>query len=200
MSSLPEPILNLVEAFKKFPGIGRKTAQRMSFFVLKIPREEAINIARAIVNAKDKIIDCTVCNNISETDPCHICKDEKRDSSVIAIVEDAMDVLALEKTGEYHGKYHVLGGLLSPLDGIGPEDLSIDSLLNRIESAGEVKEAILAINPSTEGEFTINYLTKLLKGKNLRVSRLARGIPVGGDVEYADEATLSKALEGRVDL
>jgi len=195
MHGIPDPLQHLIDEFTRFPGIGKKTAQRLAFHVLRSDEEAAQSLAQAIINTKEKIRHCSVCYHISEIDPCHICEDPKRDQSVICVVEDPMDVLAVEKTSEYYGLYHVLGGLLSPLDGVGPDDLNIDSLVKRLD---EVEEVILATNPSVEGETTTHYLTKLLKSKNVNVSRLARGIPVGSDVEYIDEATLSRALEGRV--
>lgn len=197
MQGIPKSLQKLIDSFTVFPGIGKKTAQRLAFHVLRMNREEAANLARSIVDTKDKIQHCSRCYNISEEDPCEICTDVKREQSIICVVEDAMDVIALEKTSEYHGLYHVLGGLLSPLDGIGPDDLNIDALVTRIDGVDEV---ILATNPSVEGETTAHYLSKLLKPKGVGVSRLARGIPVGSDVEYLDEATLSRALEGRVSV
>ncbi len=197
MQGIPDTLQHLIEELTRFPGIGKKTAQRLAFHILRIEREEAVSLAQAIINTKDRITHCSQCYNISEEDPCHICTSPKRDKSILCVVEDAMDVIALEKTSEYHGLYHVLGGLLSPLDGVGPDDLTIDGLLRRVEN---IEEIILAINPSVEGETTTHYLIKLLKSKNVKVSRLARGIPVGSDMEYIDEATLSRALEGRVSV
>lgn len=197
MEGIPETLQHLIEELTKFPGVGRKTAQRLAFHLLRSSREEAVLLAQAIIDTKDKIKHCSMCHNISEGDPCRICSDVKREQSIICVVEDAMDVLAIEKTSEYHGLYHVLGGLLSPLDGVGPEDLNVETLMQRLDG---VEEVILATNPSVEGETTAHYLTKLLKSRDVRVSRLARGIPVGSDVEYLDEATLSRALEGRVNI
>ncbi len=197
MQGIPKSLQQLIDNFTVFPGIGKKTAQRLAFHVLRMNKEAAIALADSIVNTKEKIHHCSTCHNISEEDPCEICTDVKREQSIICVVEDAMDIIALEKTSEYHGLYHVLGGLLSPLDGVGPDDLNIDSLVNRID---EVDEVILATNPSVEGETTAHYMSKLLKPHGVEVSRLARGIPVGSDVEYLDEATLSRALEGRVSV
>ena len=197
MQGIPESLQQLIDEFTRFPGIGKKTAQRLAFHVLKIPREEAASLSTAILNTKDKISNCSQCGNISETDPCEICTDAKRDQSVLCVVEDAMDVIAIEKTSEYRGLYHVLGGLLSPLDGVGPDDLNIQTLQQRLDG---LEEVILATNPSVEGETTAHYLTKLLKSTEIKVSSLARGIPVGSDVEYIDEATLARALEGRVSV
>lgn len=164
---------------------------------MKNPREEAVALAKAIIDVKDRISECSRCHNIAENDPCHICSDPKRDQATLCIVQDVMDVLAIEKTGRYRGLYHVLGGVLSPLNGIGPEDLHIDDLMTRLENVSEV---ILAINPSRDGETTSLYLQKLLKDKGVRISRIAQGLPMGIDLEYADELTLTKALEGRTQL
>jgi len=198
MYGLPETLNTLIEEFTRFPGIGKKTAQRLAFHVLRTREDDVRSLAEALIDSVEKIGECSVCCNITENDPCDICTDPKRDQSIICVVEDAMDVIALEKTGEYQGLYHVLGGMLSPLDGIGPDDLNVDGLVERV--SGDVDEVILATNPSVEGETTAHYLTKLLKEKGVQVSRLASGVPVGSDMEYIDEATLSKALEGRVNL
>ncbi|MFQ6616821.1 MAG: recombination mediator RecR [Fidelibacterota bacterium] len=197
MEALPESLKRLIDQFSQFPGIGKKTAQRMAFHLLDSDRDLTVNLAKAVLDMKDKIHQCPTCHNISETAPCGICTDPKRDDSLLCVVEDAIDVLALENTNEYGGKYHVLGGVLSPLDGIGPDDLHVDSLLDRLRG---VKEVIIATNPSADGETTALYLAKILKSHKVRVSRLARGIPVGGDLEYSDEATIVSALEGRVQL
>ncbi len=186
----------LVEEFAQFPGIGRKSAHRLAMYILKLPKEEVLQLSQALVNVKEKVKYCSSCWNFTETDPCIICSSEKRDRNTICIVEEPNDVIALEKTNEYRGLYHVLGGSLSPLDGIGPEDLKIKELLTRVN--GELNEVILALNPNIEGEATTIYLTRLIKPLGIKVTRLARGIPIGGDLEYADEATLSRALEGRV--
>ncbi len=189
----------LVEEFSKFPGIGKKTAQRMAFFVLKQRREESEALAQAILDVKSKVRYCSVCFNITEEDPCSICKDEKRDRSMICVVEEANDVMALEKTNQYKGLYHVLGGVISPLDGIGPDDLKVKELLARLKDT-QIKEVIIATNPSTEGEATALYLAKLIKPLEIKVTRIARGLPAGGDLEYADQTTLASALEGRVEF
>ena len=193
-----EALQQLIEEFSQLPGIGRKSAQRLALYILKQPREEVLKMAKALVSVKDRIRYCSTCWNLTEEDPCAICASTKRDRSIICVVEEPNDVIALEKTNEFHGLYHVLGGALSPLDGIGPEDLKVRELLNRI--SGEASEVILAMNPNVEGEATTIYLTRLLKPLNVKVSRIARGIPVGGDLEFADEATLSRAIEGRVTL
>jgi recombination protein RecR len=193
-----EALQQLIEEFAQLPGIGRKSAQRMALFILKQPRDEVVKMAKALVGAKDRIRYCSSCYNITEQDPCIVCSSPKRDRNVICVVEEPNDVLALEKTNEFRGLYHVLGGSLSPLDGIGPEDLKVRELLGRINA--DVTEVILAMNPNVEGEATTIYLTRLLKPLGVKVSRIARGIPVGGDLEFADEATLTRALEGRITL
>jgi recombination protein RecR len=186
----------LVEEFSRLPGIGRKSAQRLALYILKLPKEDVINIAKALVNVKEKMKYCSSCWNFTEEDPCGICASTKRDRRIICVVEEPNDVIALEKTNEYKGLYHVLGGSLSPLDGIGPEDLKVKELLARMTN--DVEEVIFAINPTIEGEATMIYLMRLLKPLGLKITRLARGIPIGTDLEYADEATLIRALEGRV--
>ena len=197
MTSTPESVEQLVEQFAQLPGIGRKTAHRLALYVLKMEREEIVILAKALVNVKDKVRYCSVCSNITESDPCRICSNTRRDRHVICVVEEPSDVLALEKTNEFKGLYHVLGGALSPLDGIGPDDLRIKELLGRLSGTG-MEEIILAMNPNVEGEATTLYLSKLIKPLGVRVTRIARGLPVGSDLEYADEATLSRALEGRI--
>jgi recombination protein RecR len=193
-----EALQQLIEEFAQLPGIGRKTAQRLALHILKQPREEVVKMAKALVNVKDRIRYCSSCWNITEVDPCPICSSAKRERSLICVVEEPNDVMAVEKTNEFRGLYHVLGGSLSPLEGIGPDDLKIRELLQRV--TGEVSEVILALNPNVEGEATTLYLTRLLKPLGVKVSRIARGIPVGGDLEFADEATLTRALEGRIAL
>ena len=194
-----DSIEKLVEEFSNFPGIGKKTAQRMAFFVLKQRQEESEALAQAILDVKSKVSYCSVCFNITEDDPCAICRDEKKDRSTICVVEEANDVVALERTNQYRGLYHVLGGVLSPLDGIGPEDLKVKELLSRLKDK-QIKEVIIATNPSAEGEATAIYLSKLIKPLGVRVTRIARGLPAGGDLEYADQTTLANALEGRVEF
>ncbi len=197
MSSLPTSLQTLIDQLSRFPGVGKKSAQRMAFFLLKNTREDAVAMAKAIIDVKDRISECSQCHNIAENDPCTICGDAKRDHSTICIVQDAMDVLAVEKIGRYRGLYHVLGGVLSPLNGIGPNDLHIDDLMPRLDGIDEV---IFAINPTRDGETTSLYLSKLLKAKGVRISRIAQGLPMGIDLEFADELTLTKALEGRTIL
>ncbi len=185
----------LITLLGKLPGIGRKSAGRLAFHILKMPPEEALALAEAIRDAKEKVGECQVCYNISEQSPCYICSDPKRDQSIVCVVEEALDVPSVEKVDSFRGLFHVLGGRLSPLDGIGPDDLHIKPLLSRIGET--VKEVIIATNPSVEGEATAVYLSKLLKPLGVTVTRIARGIPVGADLEYADVVTLSRALEGR---
>ena len=192
-----ESIEQLAEHFAQLPGIGRKTAHRLALYVVKMQREEVVSLARALINVKDRVKFCSVCSNITEADPCPICSNTKRDKTVVCVVEEPTDVLALERTNEFVGIYHVLGGALSPLDGIGPEQLRIKELLQRL-SDSRIEEIILAMNSDVEGEATTLYLSKLLKPLCMRVTRIARGLPVGTDLEFADEATLSRALEGRI--
>jgi len=193
-----ETIEQLTEEFAQLPGIGRKTAQRLAMYVLKMPREEVAAFAKALIDVKDKVRYCSICFNITESDPCAICASQKRNRKMICVVEEPNDVMAVEKTHEFNGLYHVLGGALSPLDGIGPEDLKVKELLQRLND--DVEELILALNPNVEGETTTLYLGKLLKPMNMKITRIARGLPIGSDLEFADEATLTRALEGRVAL
>jgi recombination protein RecR len=194
-----ESLDKLIQEFSKLPGIGKKTAQRMAFHILKSRKEEAEALAQALLDVKEKVNYCSACFNITEEDPCSICKDQKRERSVICVVEEANDVLALEKTNQYKGLFHVLGGVLSPLDGIGPDDLKIKELLSRLKGK-QVKEVILATNPNTEGEATAIYIAKLIKPLSIKVTRIARGLPAGGDLEYADQVTLANAIEGRIEF
>jgi recombination protein RecR len=195
----PEPISKLIDGFMKLPGIGPKTASRLAFFVLGMKEEDVMDLAKALVNAKRNLIYCSQCQNITDVDPCRICGDHSRDRSVICVVQEPKDVIAMERTREFNGDYHVLHGAISPMDGIGPEDIRIPELLKRLHNE-EIKEIILATNPTIEGEATAMYISRLVKPTGIRVTRIARGIPVGGDLEYADEVTLSKALEGRREL
>jgi len=190
-----ESVDRLIEEFSKLPGIGRKTAMRLVFYILKEDKSAAERLAQALLDVKERVKYCSICFNITEADPCFVCLDEKRDKSIICVVEEANDVLALEKTGVYNGLYHVLGGALSPLDGIGPDNLRVQELLHRLKEP--VGEIILATNPNVEGEATAIYLSKLIKPLGIKVTRIARGLPVGGDLEYADQVTLMRALEGR---
>lgn len=199
MQYLVTPLAKLVEQFEKLPGIGRKTAQRLAFFVLSMSNTEATDFAEAITNAKEKIRYCKVCCDLTDSETCSICNNSKRDNSIVCVVEDPRDVVAFEKMREFKGIYHVLHGAISPLDGIGPEDLKIKELLSRM-SDGNIKEVIMATNPNIEGEATAMYISRILKPLGIKVTRLALGIPVGGDLEYADEVTLMRAIEGRREI
>jgi len=190
---------NLINEFKKLPGIGPKSARRIAFFLLKLPRNDVLKLSQSIIEMKDKVKFCTQCNGLSEEDICHICRDESRDRKIICIVEEASDVDIIEKTGEYRGLYHVLGGLLSPIDNIGPDEIKVPGLLERIKTYG-VEEVIIALNPTVEGESTTAYLKKVLKPLAVKITRLASGIPVGGDLEYADEVTIGRAISDRREL
>lgn len=192
-------IEKLVEEFEKLPSIGHKTAVRLAFHILNSSVEDAEKFATAIVDARKNLKYCSVCNNITDIDPCPICANVKREKEVICVVEDVRDIVPIERTHEYNGVYHVLHGVISPVNGIGPNDIKIKELITRIGS-GEVKELILATNPNVEGEATAMYISKLVKPFNLKVSRIAHGVPIGGDLEYTDEVTLAKALENRVEL
>jgi len=189
----------MVEAFMKLPGIGRKSAERLAFAVLGMPKEEAAGIAQAIVDLKNNSRYCSLCNNITEDEICGICSDSKRDGARICVVEEPSNILILEKSGIFRGRYHALLGAISPLDGIGPGDLKIDGLLDRLRT-GEIKEVIIATNPTVKGETTALYLSKMIKPLGICVSRIAYGLPVGGDIEYADESTVQRALEGRREM
>jgi recombination protein RecR len=199
MSNIAPPVATLIEEFSKLPGVGVKTAQRLTFFILRSPSDQARRLAEAIMRVKESIIYCSRCFNITESDPCLTCSNPNRDQEVICVVEEPLDVLALEKTGVYKGLYHVLHGAISPVEGIGPKDLRIDELIQRVRN-NKVREIILATNPNFEGEYTANYIKSLLASTDMRVTGLARGLPMGGDLEYADEGTLSRALEGRRDI
>ena len=193
------PVATLIEELSKLPGVGRKTAQRLAFYILSMDKDDVSKLAESIINAKKNIKYCSICNNLTDTDPCNICSNKKRDPSVICVVEDPRDVVAMERTREFNGLYHVLHGSISPMEGIGPEDIKIKELLQRIQEY-PVKEIILATNPTIEGEATSMYISKLVKPLGIKTTRIAHGIPVGGDLEYADEVTLSKALEGRREI
>ena len=194
-----QSIEQLAEHFSQLPGIGRKTAHRLAMYILKMSRSDVDALAQALVKVKEKVRYCSECSNITESDPCSICSSSRRERSTICVVEDPNDVIAIEKTNDFKGLYHVLGGALSPLDGIGPEDLRVRELLERI-GKGTVNEVILALNPNIEGEATTLYVSKLVKPLGVKITRIARGLPVGSDLEFADEATLSRALEGRVEV
>lgn len=199
MSYYSPSIEKLIESFEKLPSIGHKTAQRLAFYMLDITNEEAEEFTNSILNAKKNLHFCSKCFNISDTDPCNICSNPKRDESTICVVEDVRDVIAMERTHEYNGVYHVLHGSISPMNGVGPDDIKIKELLTRVMN-GNVSEIILATNPRVEGEATSMYISKLLKPIGIKTTRIARGIPVGGDLEYTDEITLTKALEGRSEM
>jgi recombination protein RecR len=192
-----ESIEKVVELLSTFPTIGRKTAQRLTYYLLRQPEEFVSSLAQALQSLKNNVNFCSICFNYTEIEPCPICSSQKRDKTMICVVEEPNDVLAIEKTGEYFGLYHVLHGALNPLDGVGPNDIKIKELLQR---AGDVQEIILALNPSIEGEATTQYIAKLFKPLEIKVSRIARGIPIGSDLEFADEATIARALEGRVEV
>ena len=193
---LPESLTRLIEQFQKLPGIGAKSAQRLAFHVLRTPRDETERLCEAIRDVKEQVTYCSVCNNITDTDPCGVCTSSARDSRIICVVEEPQNVSIVERTGGFKGKYHVLMGALSPLHGVGPDDIKIKGLVERV-GAGDVEEVILATNPTSDGEATALYLARLLKPLGTRITRIARGIPVGSDLEYADEITMSRAMEGR---
>ncbi|HHW09051.1 MAG TPA: recombination protein RecR [Firmicutes bacterium] len=195
----PRPLAKLIDELTRLPGIGPKTAQRLAFFILSGPKERAKALSDAILEAKDKLVYCSICCNITDVDPCRICTSEKRDRRIITVVEEPKDVVAIERTREFNGHYHVLHGALSPIDGIGPSQLRIDELLKRCHS-GEVQEVVVATDPNPEGEATALYLARLLKPLGIKVTRMAHGMPVGSDLEYVDEITLARAIEGRREL
>lgn len=199
MSDYSEPIERLIDEFSKLPGIGSKSAQRLVYSIMRRPLADAERLSSAIMEVKEKIGFCSRCNNYSDRDPCKICNNTRRSSETICVVEEPQDILSIERTREYHGQYHVLHGVLSPMNGIGPEDLKLKNLLERLRE-GNTKEIILAMNPNVEGEATAIYIAKLLSPIGVKVSRIALGIPVGSDLEYADEVTMSKALEHRYEI
>lgn len=191
-----DSLARLISQFQKLPGVGNKTAQRLAFYILKMPESEVRNFASTLVEARTKLLSCSRCGNMTDSDPCHICSDARRDQKYICVVQDPRDILAMERTNEYRGQYHVLNGAISPLDGVGPDSLNIKPLLFRIKE-NMPEEVIIATNPNVQGEATAMYLAQLLGAMNVNVTRIAHGLPVGGDLEYADEMTLAKALEGR---
>jgi len=199
VSYYPPSVGRLVEALQRLPGIGPKTAQRLTFHLLKQPEGAVRELAEALVDLKTRVVHCSRCFNVTDEDPCRICASPARDTAVVCVVEEPNDLLAMERTGEYRGRYHVLLGALSPLEGVGPDELKVRELLLRIET-DDVREVILATNPNVEGDATAIYLAKLLRPLEVRVTRIARGLPVGGDLEYADEVTLARALEGRTEM
>jgi recombination protein RecR len=203
MSDIAPPVAALIEEFAKLPGVGVKTAQRLTFFILRSPADQARRLAEAIMRVKESIIYCSRCFNITESDPCPICSNPSRDHETICVVEEPLDVLALEKTGAYKGLYHVLHGALSPMNGVGRKDIRIDELLRRLEG-GNIREVIFATNPGFEGDYTASFISREINNElhlpELRITTLARGLPTGGDLEYADEGTLSRAIEGRREM
>lgn len=199
MSVYAGSVQDLIDELGRLPGVGPKSAQRIAFHLLKLPTEDALRLANAIVVVKERVSFCTICFNVSEGESCGICTDTRRETSVVCVVEEPRDIVAVEKTGEYRGRYHVLQGAISPIEGIGPDQLRVKELLSRIEPEG-IEEVILCTNPNIEGEATAMYLGRLLKPLGIRVTRIASGLPVGGDLEYADELTLGRALEGRRDV
>ena len=199
---IPRAIKNLIEALEKLPGIGPRTSQRLAFYLLHVPQSELDLFGQALINLKKHTILCAICRNVSEKDPCGVCSDTSRDSKVILVVEEPLDVIAIERTGKYKGLYHVLHGAINPLENIGPDELYIDDLMKRVTDGSSIEEAIIATNPTMEGEATAMYLNKKLKTQNfqLRISRLGMGIPRGADLEYADDVTLTQAIEGRREM
>lgn len=199
MAALIEPIAKLVSQLARLPGVGIKTAQRLAFHIISLPEESVGELSGAITYAKQHTRYCSVCGNLTDVDPCFICTDTRRNRTIICVVQGARDVMAMERMRDYQGLYHVLQGTISPMDGIGPDDIRIKELLERIRT-GDIKEVIMATNPDIEGEATALYISKLLKPLGIRVSRIAHGVPVGGDLEYTDEVTLSRAMEGRREM
>ncbi|QNQ81431.1 recombination mediator RecR [Lactobacillus sp. PV034] len=196
----PLPIARLIESYMKLPGIGEKTATRLAFYTLDMPKEDVEDFSKSLQDAKNNLHTCSICGNITENDPCAICKDQSRDQTTIMVVEQPKDVMAFEEMGEYNGLYHVLHGVLSPMDGIGPEEVNIKSLITRLQKNDQVKEVILALNSTPEGESTAMYIGKLIKPAGIKVSRLAAGLAVGSDIEYANSITLKRAVQGRTTL
>lgn len=196
----PEPIAQLIESYMKLPGIGNKTATRLAFYTITMQDDDVTNFAKSLLAAKRDLHFCSICGNLTEDDPCPICQDKSRDQAIILVVEEPKDIISMEKMKEYHGLYHVLNGVLSPIEGTGPEDINISSLLVRLQKDETVKEVIVATNASSEGEATAMYLSRLIKPAGIKVTRLAHGLSVGADIDYADEMTLFKAVEGRTEL
>ncbi|WP_350343695.1 recombination mediator RecR [Proteinivorax tanatarense] len=192
-------LTQLVESLQMLPGVGKKSAQRLAYYIMKMPEQEAKKLSQSIENVKTKVKECVVCSNFTENEKCPICMNEKRDKNIICVVQEAKDIGVVERVGEYNGYYHVLKGVISPMEGVGPEELNISSLLSRIKE-DEIKEVIVATNPNVEGEATAMYLSKIIKPLGVKVTRIAHGLPVGGDIEYADEVTLSRAMHGRMEI
>lgn len=199
MTRVAEPIHQLIKRLAKLPGIGEKTAARLALYILRSSKAEAYDLAKSIVNVKETITFCSICHNLTDQNPCKICTDARRNKEIICVVEEPGDLMALESSGEFKGRYHVLLGVISPLDGVTPDDIRIEELMERLKN-GSVKEVILATNPTTNGNATALYLSKLIKPLGIKVTRIAQGIPIGGDIEYTDEVTLRKAMEGRKDF
>ncbi len=201
MQVTPVPVTKLIDEFSRLPGIGPKTASRLTFYLLRNPADRAVALAEALQELHQKVLFCSQCFNIAENDPCSVCSNEHRDQSILCVVEEPLDVLAIERTREYQGLYHVLHGAIAPTEGVGPEDLKIAELVGRVQSSEtEVREIIVATNPNLEGEATAMYIARQFEGGSVKLTRLARGLPVGGDLEYADEITLSRALSGRSEI
>ncbi|MDR1496667.1 MAG: recombination mediator RecR [Clostridiales Family XIII bacterium] len=200
MNSYPRPLAKLIAELSRLPGIGGKTAQRLAFHIVSMSDEEAFSMADAITVAKKELVYCSVCGNLTDSDPCAICSDPSRDRSVVCVVETPKDVAAIERMKEFRGLYHVLHGVISPMDGVGPDDINLRSLIVRLQGSGEVSEIIVATNPNIEGEATAMYAAGLIRPSGIRVTRIAHGIPVGGDLDYTDDETLSRAITGRRDL
>lgn len=196
----PQPIEKLIDSYMKLPGIGSKTATRLAFYTIDMNKDDVASFAAALTAAKTELHYCSICGNITDDDPCEICQDQSRDQSTILVVEQPKDVMSIDRTNDYHGLYHVLHGVLSPIEGKGPEDLNIEALIKRLQTHSEVKEVIVATNATPEGEATAQYLARLIKPAHIKVTRLAHGLAVGSDIEYADQMTLLKAVEGRTEL
>ena len=199
MPSYPKPVNQLIETLTYLPGIGPKTAERLAFYIISMPENKLNHIMKALKDAKENVFACSICNNITDADPCHICRDDRRNQHIVCVVEDPRDVVAIEKVQDFNGKYHVLQGTISPMDGVGPDDIKIKQLIQRIREEG-ITELVVATDPTVEGEATAMYLNKLVKPLDVKVTRLAYGLPMGGDLEYADEMTLQQAFEGRKEL
>jgi len=200
MQNYPAPLAKLITELAKLPGVGGKTAQRLAFYILSMPDEDALGLSAAIVSAKQGLVYCSVCGNLTDIDPCVICADEGRDRTVYCVVESPRDVAVIERMREYKGLYHILNGVISPMAGVGPDDINLENLIVRLTKNDDVKEVIIATNPNIEGEATAMFIAKLVKPAGIKVTRIAHGVPIGGDLEYTDDITLAKAIEGRREL
>jgi len=200
VETYPAPLARLITEFSKLPGVGAKTAQRLAYYVLSMPEDDALGLSEAIAVARRELVFCPVCGNLTDVEPCIICADEERDRSIFCVVETPREVTVIERMREYKGLYHVLHGVIAPMSGIGPEDINLESLIVRLTKSDEVKEVIVATNPNIEGEATAMYIAKLIKPAGIKVTRIAHGVPIGGDLEYTDDVTLAKAIEGRREL